>query len=122
MADEWGLPEINDSWLPDKGACPPVVRSVKAFMEDRIPQAEGQSRNEDQRNINGIFSKLSFNEEPKLKDEEDSDKIKGLAKASVFDRPCTLIGDNPSIQGLLDRVDVEMASEDIRISPEARRF
>lgn len=66
MADEWGVPEVNDWWLPDENACPPVVRTVQAFMEDRLPQVEGQSRSEDQRNIKGIFSELSFHEIPKI--------------------------------------------------------
>ena len=42
-----------------------MVRSVRSFMENRLPQAEGQSRSEDQRNIKGIFSRLSLHESPK---------------------------------------------------------
>ena len=55
MAELWGIPEVNEWWLPDEGICPPVVRSVRSFMENRLPQAEGQSRSEDQRNIKGFF-------------------------------------------------------------------
>lgn len=62
MAELWGIPEVNEWWLPDEGTCPPVVRSVRSFMENRLPQAEGESRSEDQRNIKGIFSQLSLHE------------------------------------------------------------
>lgn len=88
MADEWGVPEVNDWWLPDENACPPVVRTVQAFMEDRLPQAGGQSRSEDQRNIKGIFSKLSLHENPKLK--EESDIFRGIATLTVINQARTL--------------------------------
>ena len=82
MADEWNVPEINEWWLPDENACPPVVRSIQAFMEDRHPQEGGQSRSEDQRNIKGIFSKLSFFENPQLKEESDSNR--GIMTATAL--------------------------------------
>ena len=62
MAKLWGLPEVNDSWLPDEEAYPPIIRSIHYSMENCLPLAEGQSRSEDQRNIKGIFSKLSLHE------------------------------------------------------------
>ena len=65
MAELWGLPEVNEWWLPDGGFCSPVVRSIRSFMETRLPHAEGESRSEDQRNIKGIFSQLSLHESPK---------------------------------------------------------
>ena len=77
MADEWQLPELKEWWLPDDGLCSPVVRSVKAFMEeDRLPGGE-ESRSEDQRNIHGIFSKLSVQEDPRW--EASSDQAHSLA-------------------------------------------
>ena len=78
MADEWGVPEVHDWWLPDINACPPVVRSVQAFMEDRLPQAEGESRSEDRRKIEGVFSELNLQENPKLKEESDSVRARTL--------------------------------------------
>ena len=62
MAELWGIPEINEWWLPDEGICPPVVRGVRSFMGNRLPHTEGESRSEDQRNIKGIFSQLSLHE------------------------------------------------------------
>ena len=65
MAELWGIPEVNEWWLPDEGTCPPVVRSIRSFMENRLPQAESESRSEDQRNIKGFFSQLNLHESPK---------------------------------------------------------
>lgn len=72
MAKEWNLPEIRDWWLPDNNACPPVVRSIQSFMEDRRPQTEGPPRSEDQRNVSGVFSKMSIREVPMVRDESES--------------------------------------------------
>ena len=65
MAELWGIPEINDWWLPDGGTCPPVVRSVRSSIGNRLPYAESESRSEDQRNIKGIFSQVSLHGSPK---------------------------------------------------------
>lgn len=65
MAELWGLPEVNEWWLPDEGTCPPVVRIIRSFTGNRLPHAERESRSEDQRNIKGIFSQLSLHESPK---------------------------------------------------------
>ena len=62
MAELWGISEINEWWLPDEGTCPPVVRSVRSFMGNRLPHTEAESRSEDQRNIKGIFSQLTLQE------------------------------------------------------------
>lgn len=98
MAELWGIPEVNEWWLPDEGICPPVVRSVRSFMENRLPQAEGQSRSEDQRNIKGIFSQLSLHESPKA----------GLKKAGGFGTPpfldtTNLSAEDLASQGLADQ-------------------
>ena len=86
MAELWGIPEVNEWWLTDEGTCPPVVRSVRSFMENRLPQAEGQSRSEDQRNIKGFFSQLSLHESPKA----------GLIQASGVGLPTPLESANLS--------------------------
>ena len=95
MAEVWGIPEVNEWWVPDEGTCPPVVRSVRSFMENRLPQAEGESRSEDQRNIKGIFSQLSFHESPQA----------GLKQASSsetpsFFEPMSLSGEDQASQSL----------------------
>ena len=88
MAELWSIPEVNEWWLPDEGTCPPVVRSVRSFMENRLPQAEGESRSEDQRNIKGIFSRLSLHESPTA----------GLKQSSRFEKPLFLESTNLSAE------------------------
>ena len=63
MAQAWGLPELNRSWLPKEEACPQIIRSIHSFMENRLPQPEGRSRGEDQQKMKGLFSKLRIEED-----------------------------------------------------------
>lgn len=88
MAELWGIPEVNEWWVPDEGTCPPVVRSVRSFMKNRLPQAEGESRSEDQRNIKGIFSQLSFHESPEA----------GLKHTGSSETPSFYEPTNPSVE------------------------
>ena len=120
MADEWGVPEVNEWWLPDENLCPPVVRSVRAFMEDRVPQAEAQSRSEDQRTINGVFSKLSFGESPASK--QEGDKIKGLTTSTILNQARTLADDSPSLPGLIHDFDIDMVSDDLMLQQSQDSF
>ncbi|KAL6717151.1 hypothetical protein ACLMJK_005066 [Lecanora helva] len=118
MADEWKIPELSRWWLPDESACPPVVRSVKAFMEDRMGdrmgdrqmQGGGPSRSEDQRNINGIFSKLSIGEESTRT--EDNDHNSGLSAPADFSQSRTKTSDDAWQLGSDDGFDVDMAADD----------
>ena len=87
MAELWGIPEINDWWLPDDGICPPVVRGVRSFLGNRLPHTEGESRSEDQRNIKGIFSQLSLHQSLKA----------GLTQAGGFGTPPSY--ESPSLTG-----------------------
>ncbi len=119
MADEWGLPGVNDGWLPDESAIPPVVRSVKVFVEDRLPQAGRQSRSEDQRNIQGIFSKLSFTEDSQPK--EESDSTRSLPASPALNRSQTLLDDQPSLPGIVDGV-VGMISDDAMLQQSQDSF
>ena len=80
MAELWSIPEVNECWLPDEGACPPVVQSVRSFMGNRLPHAEGESRSEDQRNIKGFFSKLGLHDSPKA----DPKEVDGVGTSSLM--------------------------------------
>lgn len=62
MAEHWEIPEIDHWWLPNEEAYPPVIRSIRSLMENRLPQAASPSRSEDQRNIAGIFSSLTVHD------------------------------------------------------------
>lgn len=66
MANLWSIPEINVWWLPNDEGCPAVVRSIRSFMEDRLPQAASKVRSDDQRNIKAIFSRMTLKEEEEL--------------------------------------------------------
>lgn len=122
MAELWSIPEVNEWWLPDEGMCPPVVRSVRSFMENRLPQAEGESRSEDQRNIKGIFSRLSLHESPKA----------GLKQAGGFGAPPFLESTNLSAENLASQclagqaadadVEQDMDSENSMLDQSRRSF
>lgn len=90
MAELWGIPEINEWWLPDEGICPPVVRGVRSFMGNRLPHTEGESRSEDQRNIKGIFSRLSLHESLKA----------GLTQAGGFGTPPSIESRSLAVEDL----------------------
>ena len=59
MAELWGLPELRHWWLPNDEGYPPIVRSIRAFIEDRT-QPRAQAQSEDVRNMRAIFSKMSI--------------------------------------------------------------
>ena len=64
MAELWGLPELRHWWLPNDEGYPPIVRSIRAFIEDRT-QPRPQAQSEDVRNMRAIFSKMSIQSQPK---------------------------------------------------------
>ena len=53
MAELWGLPELRHWWLPNDEGYPPIVRSIRAFIEDRT-QPRAQAQSEELRNIRAI--------------------------------------------------------------------
>lgn len=65
MAEIWNIPELHDWWLPNDEDYPPIIRSIRTFVEERTLKPSNQA-NEDVRNMRGIFSKMSiFDESPK---------------------------------------------------------
>lgn len=65
LAQLWGLPEISHWWLPKDEGYPAIVRSIRAFMEDRSFHANSQAKSEDVRTLKAIFSKLSVDDDHK---------------------------------------------------------
>ena len=63
MAEIWGLPEVCRWWLRDDEGCPPIVRSIRTFMEDRSLHPRGQAKSEDVRNMKALLSDLSIDED-----------------------------------------------------------
>ncbi|CAF9932952.1 hypothetical protein IMSHALPRED_009020 [Imshaugia aleurites] len=122
LADLWGIPEVNEWWLPDKGTCPPVVRSVRSFMEIRLPQAESESRSEDQRNIKGFFSQLSLHESPRA-----SLKQVGRQTTTPLTKSTILSADDLASQSLAGHteaadVDQDMGSDDSMLAQSRESF
>ena len=103
MAELWGIPEINEWWLPDEGICPPVVRGVRSFLGNRLPHTEGESRSEDQRNIKGIFSQLSLHESLKA----------GSTRADGFGTPPSIESPNLAVEDLASQGLVDHATDGV---------
>ena len=59
MAELWSLPELLHWWLPNDEGYPPIVRSIRAFIEERT-QPNRQSQTEDVRNMKGLFANISL--------------------------------------------------------------
>ncbi|KAF2264017.1 hypothetical protein CC78DRAFT_580757 [Lojkania enalia] len=62
MLDNWGL-EHSDWWLPDDEQCPPIIRSIKDFIQERTMAPKDQT-SEDLREMRGIFSTLTITDSP----------------------------------------------------------
>ena len=122
MAELWGIPEVNECWLPDSGACPPVVQSVRSFMGNRLPHAEGESRSEDQRNIKGFFSKLGLHESPKVGLKEvDGIGTSPLMKLRKF--PAEHLASQPLASHAADTdLDQSMGSENFMLDQSRQSF
>lgn len=118
MAELWGIPEVNEWWLPDEGTCPPVVRIIRSFIGNRLPHAEGESRSEDQRNIKGIFSQLSLHESPKA----GLIQVGGVATPPIESR--SFFGESTASQSLAGDADVDqdMSSDNSTLGQSRESF
>ena len=63
LAQLWGLPAVSHWWLPNDEGYPPIVRSIRAFMEDRSHHSHNQAKSEDVRTLKAIFSKMSMSDD-----------------------------------------------------------
>lgn len=118
MADVWGIADIRHWWLPGDEACPPVVRSIHTFMEDRLTNVEGQPRSEDQRNIKGIFSQLSVGDSPK----PNTNCSQGTATHSPIAHTNTFAGEGESLQAPPGDGDLGMASDNSMLDQTRESF
>ncbi|KAI4230387.1 MAG: hypothetical protein L6R36_000015 [Xanthoria steineri] len=64
LASLWGISELRRWWLPNEEGYPPIVRSIRAFIEDRTQDAGQQPKAEDVRTMKGLFDKLNMNDNP----------------------------------------------------------
>ncbi len=121
MADVWGIPEVKHWWLSDETQCPPIIRSIHAFMKDRLTSVEGQPRSEDQRNIKGIFSQLSVGESPK----SSTHSSRETTTSSSVDKSPTFPGEGGVFQSLAIPAgdeDLDMASDNSMLDQTRESF
>ncbi|MCJ1397549.1 hypothetical protein MMC11_000743 [Xylographa trunciseda] len=84
VAELWCLPEIEHWWLPNEEGYPPIIKSIRAFIEERTRAPRDQG-SEDVRNIKGMFAKLSIDESPK-DSPESSSSVAASIPASTYDQ------------------------------------
>lgn len=60
MAELWDVPQIHHWWLPNDEGYPAIVRDIRSFIEERSSNSQNQKRDEDVRNMKGMFSKMSM--------------------------------------------------------------
>ena len=71
MAENWSMPSIHQWWLPDDIGYPPIIRAIRAFIEERTTRPRNQE-GEDVRSMKAMFSKLNFDDSPKSTPESSS--------------------------------------------------
>jgi hypothetical protein len=62
MAQLWGVPEVEDWWLPEQEGYSPILREIRAFVEERVRKGreEGRDGGDDLRDIKALFSKMNI--------------------------------------------------------------
>ena len=61
LADTWGEPSIHRWWLPDEESCPPIIRAMRTFTEERTLKPRSQL-GEDIRAMKAVFSRFSLDD------------------------------------------------------------
>ncbi|KAI4202992.1 MAG: hypothetical protein LQ350_002209 [Teloschistes chrysophthalmus] len=60
MANLWGVPGVHHWWLPNEEGYPPIVRSIRSFIQDRSQKSSDQPLTENVRTMKGLFDKLNI--------------------------------------------------------------
>ena len=63
MSDAWGV-DVTRWWLPNDQGYPPIVRSIREFIDYRMTPAKDR-HTEDLREIAGIFKSLKLDDSPR---------------------------------------------------------
>ncbi|KAJ4360495.1 uncharacterized protein N0V89_001060 [Didymosphaeria variabile] len=58
----WGIPQ-SDWWLPNDEGCPPIIRSIKDFIQERTTAPKDEV-SENLREMRGIFGTLTISDSP----------------------------------------------------------
>ena len=100
------MPEITQSWLPEEEACPQIIRNIHSFIKNRLPHEKEQPRSEDQRNMKGLFDKLSIKE-------SSTSRLSAAVMAEDKGLPQELVG---------PEIDVGMDSDDSMLDQSRESF
>lgn len=62
MAETWDRPEL-DWWAENEEEIPSLVRNIRAFQEYKFVSPHQRQRDQDQREMRGIFERLRITED-----------------------------------------------------------
>lgn len=62
MALLWGVPEVEDWWLPEQEGDLPILREIRKLIEERVRtgREEGKDGGDDLRDIKAVFSSMNI--------------------------------------------------------------
>ncbi len=63
LSELWNIPELHHWWLDDDQGYPPIIRSIRSFIEDRTMTPKDQP-GEDLRDIKNILQKVNLDDSP----------------------------------------------------------
>ncbi|MCJ1295367.1 hypothetical protein MMC34_006929 [Xylographa carneopallida] len=85
IAELWALPEIEHWWLPHEEGYPPIIKSIRAFIEERTRAPRDQG-SEDVRNIKGMFAKLGLDDTSPKDSPESSSSVGASLPAGSYEQ------------------------------------
>ena len=81
IAELWSMPSINHWWLPDEEGYSQILRTIRAFIQERTTKPRTQVT-EDIRAMRAIFSKFNMDDSPK-DSPESADSLGELRDSSI---------------------------------------
>lgn len=78
MADMWKIPEVKHWWLPNDEGFIPLLRDIRAFIQERAlayEETKGDELRDDLRDMKAIFSKLNIDESPRSSPSDTSGSL-----------------------------------------------
>jgi hypothetical protein len=82
LAQAWGLSTLEPWWLPDAETCPPVIRSLRAFVEERTTKPRNKL-GEDIRAMKALFQQVSLDSSPSNSPESASNTMDSGASSAA---------------------------------------
>ncbi|MCJ1307882.1 hypothetical protein MMC25_001530 [Agyrium rufum] len=87
MADLWGIPDLNNWWLPNNEGYPAIVRNIRTFISERqshpmASKTPKSSEAEDIRTIKSLFSKMNMlDHSPRTSNENSPENSGGMGQS-----------------------------------------